>query len=376
MDNKELAMSSIKMEKLDKWYGKSVHAVRGIDLDIADGEFMAFLGPSGCGKSSTMRIIAGLEEISSGNLYFDTKKVNDVSPKDRGVAMAFESYALYPTLNTYENLAFPLRAIGWKQSDVDKRVREIAGILEISDLLDQMPTGMSSGQAQKVGLARALTRKPNVFVLDEPISHLDTRQRSRMRAYLKRLHIELNHTMVYVTHDQEEAMAMADRITVMRDGLLVQTGTPEEIYNSPVNLFVAGFVGEPAMNFLDCEYKRENDRDVLVHNNIVIPLPDQYKSLANDGKMPKKVVLGIRPFYLDISSKQDAHHVIPAEVFVVEPMGDTTVVSAKLNDIRFQVATSPDIKILPKENIWLGFDPVHVLLFDVESELAIGVRKN
>jgi multiple sugar transport system ATP-binding protein len=376
MDNKELAMSSIKLEKLDKWYGKSVHAVRGIDLDIADGEFMAFLGPSGCGKSSTMRIIAGLEEISSGGLFFDTKRVNDVSPKDRGVAMAFESYALYPTLNTYENLAFPLRAIGWKQAEVDKRVREIASILEISDLLDQMPTGMSSGQAQKVGLARALTRKPNVFVLDEPISHLDTRQRSRMRAYLKRLHIELNHTMVYVTHDQEEAMAMADRITVMRDGLLVQTGTPEEIYNSPVNLFVAGFVGEPAMNFLDCEYKRENDRDVLVHHNIVIPLPDQYNSLANDGKMPKKVVLGIRPFYLDISSKQDAHHVIPAEVFVVEPMGDTTVVSAKLNDIRFQVATSPDIKILPKENIWLGFDPLHVLLFDVESELAIGVRKN
>lgn len=369
-------MSSIKLEKLDKWYGKSVHAVRGIDLDIADGEFMAFLGPSGCGKSSTMRIIAGLEDISSGSLYFDTKKVNDVSPKDRGVAMAFESYALYPTLNTYENLAFPLRAIGWKQAEVDKRVREIAGILEITDLLDQMPTGMSSGQAQKVGLARALTRKPNVFVLDEPISHLDTRQRSRMRAYLKRLHIELNHTMVYVTHDQEEAMAMADRITVMRDGLLVQTGTPEEIYNSPVNLFVAGFVGEPAMNFLDCEYKRENDRDVLVHHNIVIPLPDQYKNLANDGIMPKKVILGIRPFYLDISSKQDAHHVIPAEVFVVEPMGDTTVVSAKLNDIRFQIATSPDIKLLPKENIWLGFDPVHVLLFDVESELAIGARKN
>lgn len=364
-------MSSIKLEKLEKWYGKSVHAVRGIDLEIADGEFMAFLGPSGCGKSSTMRIIAGLEEISSGNLYFDTKKVNDVSPKDRGVAMAFESYALYPTLTTYENLAFPLRAIGWKQADVDKRVREIAGIMEITDLLDQMPTGMSSGQAQKVGLARALTRKPNVFVLDEPISHLDTRQRSRMRAYLKRLHIELNHTMVYVTHDQEEAMAMADRITVMHDGRLVQTGTPEEIYNSPSNLFVAGFVGEPAMNFLECDFRQDGDRGVLVHHNIVIPLPEQYRELVRSGTFPGKVVLGIRPFYVDIQKEKDAHHVVPAEIFVVEPMGDETVVSAKLNDIRFQIATSPDFRGSPKDNIWLGFKPEHILLFDIQSEMSL-----
>lgn len=233
-------MASIKLEKLEKWYGKSVHAVRGIDLDIADGEFMAFLGPSGCGKSSTMRIIAGLEEITSGSLYFDGKLVNNVRPRDRGVAMAFETYALYPTLSIYENLAFPLRAAKWKEADLDKRVREIAEILEITDLLSSMPGGLSSGQSQRVGLARALTRNPSVFVLDEPISHLDTRQRSRMRSYLKRLHIELRHTMVYVTHDQEEAMAMADRISVMRDGLLIQTGTPEEIYNRPRNVLSRG----------------------------------------------------------------------------------------------------------------------------------------
>lgn len=369
-------MSSIKLEKLDKWYGKSVHAVREIDLDIADGEFMALLGPSGCGKSSTMRIIAGLEEITSGKLYFNNKLVNDVSAKDRGVAMAFETYALYPTLNTYENLAFPLRAAGWSQSDVDKRVREIAGIMEITDLLDQMPNGMSSGQAQKVGLARALTRKPNVFVLDEPISHLDTRQRSRMRAYLKRLHIELNHTMLYVTHDQEEAMAMADRITVMRDGVLVQTGTPEEIYNNPANLFVAGFVGEPAMNFLDCEYKSENGKDMLVHHDLSIPLPDQYKYLVSSGKLPKQLMLGIRPFYVDISTKKDGHHQVPSEVFVVEPMGDATVISAKLNDIRFQISTKPDFQISPKEKIWLGFEPEHILLFDVQSEKSLSNGKS
>ena len=279
-------MASIKLEKLHKWYGKSVHAVRGIDLEIADGEFMAFLGPSGCGKSSTMRIIAGLEPISEGNLYFNGKLVNEVRPKDRGVAMAFETYALYPTLNIYENLAFPLRAAKWNEADMDKRVREIAEILEITDLLERMPRELSSGQAQRAGLARALTRKPNVFVLDEPISHLDTRQRSRMRAYLKRLHIELRHTMVYVTHDQEEAMAMADRITIMNDGVLVQTGTPEQIYNHPASVFVAGFVGEPPMNFLDCNFFGSNGRFELVHSQIHIPLPAQFEPLARQNVHP------------------------------------------------------------------------------------------
>jgi multiple sugar transport system ATP-binding protein len=373
MDTKEINMSSIKLEKLEKWYGKSVHAVRGIDLDIADGEFMAFLGPSGCGKSSTMRIIAGLEEVTSGNLFFDDKVVNEVSAKDRGVAMAFESYALYPTLSTYENLAFPLRAAGWKQADVDKRVREIAAVLEITELLQYKPNGMSSGQSQRVGLARALTRKPNVFVLDEPISHLDTRQRSRMRAYLKRLHIELNHTMIYVTHDQEEAMAMADRITVMDKGLLIQTGTPEEIYNHPINIFVAGFVGEPAMNFLECENKRDGDQDVLIHKSVEIPLPAHLQGLSNNGALPEKVILGIRPFFVGINTTKDDQHSIPAEVFIAEPMGDMTVVSVKIHETRFQVVTTPDFHALPKQNVWLSFDPDHILLFDMKSENALNI---
>lgn len=368
-------MSSIRLEKLEKWYGKGVHAVRGIDLNISDGEFMAFLGPSGCGKSSTMRIIAGLEEISSGKLFFDDRLVNDVSPKDRGVAMAFESYALYPTLTTYENLAFPLRAAGWKQADVDKRVREIAAVLEITELLEYKPSGMSSGQSQRVGLARALTRKPNVFVLDEPISHLDTRQRSRMRAYLKRLHLELNHTMVYVTHDQEEAMAMADRITVMNQGLLIQTGTPEEIYNHPANIFVAGFVGEPAMNFLECRYKREGSRDVLVHKDLEIPLPAQFQEIVACGQFPSQVILGIRPFFVGISTVQNDQHNIPAEVFVTEPMGDMTVVSVNLHETRFQVVTTPDFRGSPKQKVWLSFDPSYILLFDTKSENALTTGK-
>ncbi len=369
-------MASIKLEKLHKWYGKSVHAVRGIDLDIADGEFMAFLGPSGCGKSSTMRIIAGLEPISEGNLYFNDKLVNEVRPKDRGVAMAFETYALYPTLNIYENLAFPLRAAKWKEADLDKRVREIAEILEITDLLQRMPRELSSGQSQRAGLARALTRKPNVFVLDEPISHLDTRQRSRMRAYLKRLHIELGHTMVYVTHDQEEAMAMADRISVMRDGVLVQTGTPEQIYNHPATIFVAGFVGEPAMNFLECDYVANGSRSELVHGQIHIPLPAQFQSLAQLNVIPQKVLLAIRPFYVGINLESSSHFNIPAEVFVVEPMGDMTVVIVNVDGTRLQIVTTPEFTSKPRQTIWLSFDPDHTLLFDVKTELALANGKS
>jgi multiple sugar transport system ATP-binding protein len=366
-------MASVRLEKLHKRYGK-VHAVRGIDLNIADGEFTAFLGPSGCGKSSTMRTIAGLEEISGGKIYFNEKCVNRVRPRDRGVAMAFETYALYPTINVYENLAFPLRAAKWKEADIDKRVLEIARILEITDLLERMPRGLSSGLAQRVGLARALTRRPEVFVLDEPISHLDTRQRSRMRAYLKRLHIELGHTMIYVTHDQEEAMAMADRITIMKDGHLLQTDTPETVYHHPTNIFVAGFMGEPAMNFLECEYKEnggERYLQAVSSANIRVPLPPQMKALAQAGKLSPRVTLGIRPFYINISLTKNETHTIPARVFVVEPLGDATVVTVDVADVRMQVMAEADFRVDEQTNIWLSFNPDRTLLFDTATEKAL-----
>lgn len=362
-------MASIRLEKLHKRYGK-VHAVRGIDLAIGEGEFMAFLGPSGCGKSSTMRIIAGLEEISGGKVYFNEQCVNRVRPRDRGVAMAFETYALYPTINVFENLAFPLRAKKWAQPDIDIRVREIANILEITELLDRMPRGLSSGQAQRVGLARALVRKPEVFVLDEPISHLDTRQRSRMRAYLKRLHIELGHTMVYVTHDQEEAMAMADRITIMKDGLLIQTGTPEEVYHKPINIFVAGFIGEPAMNFLHCTVTQEGDRYFLQAVStpaVQAPLPPAMIPLAQSGQMPDQVTLGIRPFYIKASLNPTEQHRVSASVFVVEPIGDSTIVTVDIADTRMQVVVPPGFRTAAKQPIYLWFDPNRILLFEKDT---------
>jgi multiple sugar transport system ATP-binding protein len=364
-------MASVRLEKLVKRYGK-VDAVRGIDLDVGDGEFMAFLGPSGCGKTSTMRMIAGLEEITGGTIYFDEKSVNRVRPRDRGVAMAFESYALYPTLSVYENLAFPLRAAKWSQADVDRRVREIAGILEITDLLPRMPRELSSGQAQRTGLARALTRKPGVFLLDEPISHLDTRQRARMRAYLKRLHIELGHTMIYVTHDQEEAMAMADRIAIMDDGRLNQVGTPEAIYHQPVDLFVAGFVGEPAMNFLVCTPAQENGARFLRAGRdgaIRVPLPDA--ALRDGPALPAGVTLGIRPFYVDIAAAQDERHGVPATVFVVEPLGDTAVVTVNVAETRMQIVAEPEFRAQPQQPVWLELNPNHILLFDGASRRTI-----
>ena len=282
--------------------------------------------------------------------------------------MAFESYALYPTLSVYENLAFPLRALKWHEKEIDSRVREIAGILEITDLLPRKPGALSSGQAQRTGLARALTRKPSVFLLDEPISHLDTRQRARMRAYLKRLHMELGHTMIYVTHDQEEAMAMADRIAVMHDGVLRQIGSPEEIYHHPVDIFVAGFVGEPAMNFLKCQPLLADGQRFLqasAQPEIRLPLPDSVPDL------PPKVTLGIRPFYIDLAFERNDQHNVPGVVFVVEPLGDTVVVTLNVADARMQVVTKPGFWAEPQQPIWLAFNRAHVLIFDDASEKTL-----
>ena len=364
------AVSSVTLENVVKTYG-DVEAVHGISLDIADGEFMAFLGPSGCGKSSTMRMIAGLEEITAGSIYFDGKPVNNVRPRDRNVAMAFETYALYSTLNVYENLAFPLRCAKWCQADVDRRVQEIAGILRISHLLASKTSQLSSGQQQSVGLARALTRNPSVFLLDEPISHLDTRQRSTMRAYLKRIHLSMHHTMIYVTHDQEEAMAMSDRVAVMSDGILRQVGHPEDIYNAPADIFVAGFIGEPPMNFLDCAYREENGRGALHHNGTEIGIPDAVQSLIAEKRMPEAVILGIRPFYIDIRTESSGPFEIPGQVFVVEPFGDMTVVSVDGPQCRLQIVAPPGTRYAARQPVFLSLDPARIRLFDAGTGKAL-----
>ncbi len=365
-------MATVRLHHLHKSYdrGKTM-AVKDVSLEIADGEFMALLGPSGCGKSSTMRMIAGLEELSGGEIWFNDTLMNRIPPKGRNVAMVFESYALYPTLSVYENLAFPLRSAGKPLDEIERRVREIVGILQCEDLLQLKPANLSSGQSQLVGLGRALMRQPNVFIMDEPISHLDTRLRSRMRSYIKRLHIELGYTMLYVTHDQEEAMALADRIAIMDVGQVVQIGTPGEVFHQPASRYVAGFVGEPPMNFLECQTEQNGGSPSLSYKGHPIPWGSSEHTRAA-GQVPRDVVVGIRPFYVSLAGERSASHNVPAEVFVVEPMGDTTVVTVKAEDTRIQIVGEQKMRVNSGEVLWLGFDPAHLLLFDKDTGLRLG----
>ncbi|MCB9453054.1 MAG: ABC transporter ATP-binding protein [Anaerolineaceae bacterium] len=355
-------MASVELRNLRKTYDKKNWAVDDVSLTIPDGELLALLGPSGCGKSSTMRMIAGLEELTSGEIYFDGQLINRVPPQKRNVAMVFETYALYPTLTVYENLAFPLRSAGWAKQDITKRVDEIVDILGVQEFLTHKPRELSSGQSQLVGLGRALMRQPNVFVMDEPISHLDTRLRSRMRSYIKRLHLDLGYTMLYVTHDQEEAMALADRIAIMERGKIVQAGTPQEIFHDPINMYVGGFVGEPPMNFLACQAERQNDTLSLSYKGHAIPLPGDTAATRQD--IPRDVVVGVRPFYIDSAPAPSDRHTIPADVFVVEAMGDSAVISVNAEDTRLQVVTESHTTIRSGDTVWLGIDPAYMLLFD------------
>ena len=361
-------MAKITIDNFVKHYGE-VKAVRDVSFEIANGEFVALLGPSGCGKSSTMRSIAGLEEITSGTISFDGKKVNDVRPRDRNVAMAFETYALYPTLNIYENIAFPLRSANWSSEKVDEKVRDIAQRMELESILTNLPSELSGGQAQRAGLARALVREPAVFLLDEPISHLDTRQRYRMRQFIKHIHMELGYTMIYVTHDQEEAMALADRIVVMHEGTIRQIGTPDEVYNHPADDFVAGFVGEPPMNFIEGAIARQDGKWAFQALGQSFALPELWQ--ASGGKFPERVKLGIRPFYIETSLDPNAEHDLAGEVFLSENLQDQCVVSVDIDDLRLAVVTTPAFQPARHEQIYLKFSPAYIRFFDLQTGKAI-----
>ena len=362
-------MAAITLENVSKTYGNRVEAVRGANFEVKNGEFVALLGPSGCGKSSTMRMIAGLEEITGGTIYFDGKPVNELRPRDRKVAMAFETYALYPTLTVYENLAFPLRSAGWSKAQVDDKVQEFARLLELTRLLDRMPGELSGGQAQRVGLSRALVREPAVFLLDEPISHLDTRQRFRMRQIIKRLHLEKEYTMIYVTHDQEEAMAMADRIVVMHEGLVRQIGTSTEIYRDPADDFVAGFVGEPPMNFLEGAPVQKNGMWMFRTGDRQFPFPDWLQ--PSGAKLPPDLRLGVRPYDITVRLDAGAPYDAQGQVFVSENLCDYSIVTVDLADVRFQAVTPPSFNPKRHETVYLKFDPTFMRFFDKATGKAI-----
>lgn len=374
-------MAGVKLKNICKRYGGGdVDAVSDLSLECKDKEFFALLGPSGCGKSSTLRMIAGLEEISKGEIYIDNQVVNEVEPKDRDIAMVFETYALYPNKKVRANMAFPLRVGKKKYSDAEikERVAKAAEILEITDFLDRYPKQLSGGQKQRVAIGRAIVREPKVFLLDEPISHLDAKLRTHMRSELKLLQRTLGTTMIYVTHDQMEAMGMADRIAIMNYGMLQQVGTPDEIFNHPANLFVAGFVGDPPMNFINCLLEVSKDNCQLINESFKIKLTQDMLDRYNkkNGNSPAKsidVVMGVRPESFILTEKEGTENSFPAEVLVTEPLGEEMVVDVKIpenkNDLKIKVSVDRDIKAGDK--IWLDLNKDKMHLFDRKTEKAL-----
>ena len=299
---------------------EGVVAVQQFSLDIADREFIVLVGPSGCGKSTTLRMIAGLEEITSGDLFIDGKRMNDVAPKDRDIAMVFQNYALYPHMTVYENMAFSLKLKKLPKAEIDKKVREAAEILDITALLDRKPKALSGGQRQRVAIGRAIVRSPKVFLMDEPLSNLDAKLRNQMRAEIIKLRDKIDTTFIYVTHDQTEAMTLGDRIVIMRDGFIQQIGTPQEVFDKPANLFVAGFIGTPQMNFFDAELKRDGDKySVEVCGEQVNLTEDKQAALLRNDVKSGPVTLGIRPEHIVLAKTGG----IPARVDVSEMMGST-----------------------------------------------------
>jgi multiple sugar transport system ATP-binding protein len=334
-------MASVSIDKVWKIYGQTP-AVKDLSIECPDGSFLSILGPSGCGKSSTMRMIAGLEHISAGEIRFDGKRINDLAPKDRDVAMVFENYALYPHKSVYENMANPLKLRGQDAARIRDRVNAAAKLLEIAELLDRRPQELSGGQKQRVAIGRAIVREPKLFLFDEPIAHLDAKLRAHMRGEIKHLQRTLGTTMIYVTHDQLEAMSMADMIAVMHEGVLQQLATPREVYNKPVNAWVAGFVGEPAMNFLDCAIEETEGRTRFVHPTFKIPVtPEQARLLAGASRA-QGIRLGVRPDALSVSVAKPKTEAMTGRIFVTELLGGDMIVDVDLGAERIRVKTSTE----------------------------------
>jgi multiple sugar transport system ATP-binding protein len=363
-------MAEIILEHLSKRYGKGhgPYAVKDLSLRIRDKEFMVFLGPSGCGKTSTLRMIAGLEEITEGNLSFDDKHVNDLPPQARDVAMAFENYALYPTLAVKDNIAFPLKIRRWPQSRIDEKVAWVAKAVQIADILHRKPFELSGGQQQRVSLARAIVREPQAFLFDEPLSHLDMKQRHAMRALIKRLHSQLQKTMIYVTHDQNEAMALADRVSVMHQAEIQQVGTPEEILNDPANAFVAGFVGEPAMNFLDVEVRMEDvDAPWIAYAGCRLSdLPGTLDPVSRQAWL-EPLQVGIRPHRIEFSETRMRATDLAAEVGTYESLGERGVLTVRLQSQDLTILTRPDQTFRKAQPLWIHCPLEHMYFFSKET---------
>ena len=368
-------MASLSLQGIQKIYPNGFHAVKDFNLEIADKEFIIFVGPSGCGKSTTLRMIAGLEDISGGTFKIDGKIMNDVEPKDRDIAMVFQNYALYPHMTVYDNMAFGLKLRKVPKDEIDKKVREAAKILDLEKLLDRKPKALSGGQRQRVAMGRAIVRNPKVFLMDEPLSNLDAKLRVQMRIEISKIHQRLGATIIYVTHDQTEAMTLGTRIVVMKDGVVQQVDTPQHLYEQPGNLFVAGFMGSPQMNFLDAQIA-EKGGDLIAkvgEYDIVIPAA-KAKVLKDGGYVGKTVVLGIRPE--DIHDSQmfiEASPSVPmtSTVKVYELLGAEVFLYFDVNGTQVTARVDPRTNSKTGDTIKFAFDMEKSHFFDKETELTI-----
>ena len=369
-------MANLSLKNINKIYDNGFHAVKDFNMEIEDKEFIIFVGPSGCGKSTTLRMIAGLEDISSGDLEIDGKRMNDVLPKDRDIAMVFQNYALYPHMTVYDNMAFSLKIKKMPKDEIDKKVKEAAKILGIENLLKRKPKQLSGGQRQRVAMGRAIVRNPKVFLMDEPLSNLDAKLRVQMRIEISKLHQKLGTTMIYVTHDQTEAMTLGTRIVVMKDGIVQQIDTPQNLYDHPRNLFVASFIGSPQINLIDVEVLKENE-DVFVKNDYLkLKLPKEKADLLNEENyIGKKVIFGIRPESIydeeEFLEKADKEAIIDAKVRVYELMGAEVYLYFDLGEDQITARVKPSTQAKVGESTKFAFDMEKSYIFDPETSLII-----
>ena len=377
-------MASLSLRDLYKKYPGGVVAVSDFNMEIKDKEFIILVGPSGCGKSTTLRMIAGLEEITKGELYIGDRLVNDIAPKDRDIAMVFQNYALYPHMTVYENMAFGLKLRKVPKDEIKKLVEEAARILDISHLLDRKPKALSGGQRQRVALGRAIVRDPQVFLLDEPLSNLDAKLRAQMRTELSKLHKRLGTTFIYVTHDQVEAMTMADRIVVMKDGFIQQVDSPQNLYSAPVNQFVAGFMGSPQMNFIDSVLLEKDGKYIVEFGSedtkstrgkkYTVEVPEALLNEKMKDYVDKEVVLGIRPENIhdeEMFLSAAKTGIIEATVEITEMMGAETYLYVTCEGTPLTARVSPRSSARPQDVIKLGIDPNRIHIFDKETEKSI-----
>jgi len=367
-------MASLSLKGIYKRYPGGVVAVSDFNLEIEDKEFLVLVGPSGCGKSTTLRMIAGLEEITEGELYIGDKLVNDVAPKDRDIAMVFQNYALYPHMTCFDNMAFGLKLRKTPKEEIKRRVEEAAKILDISHLLDRKPKALSGGQRQRVALGRAIVREPKVFLLDEPLSNLDAKLRAQMRTELSKIHHNLKTTFIYVTHDQTEAMTMATRIVVMKDGLIQQVDTPQNLYLYPCNVFVAGFIGSPQMNFVKVQLVEKNGEYFIEFADNSLKLPESKLNDAVKEKVGQTMILGIRPEHVHDEEehlKNMPGYIVTANVEVAEKMGSETYLYLDVEGSKYTARVSPKSTAVADDVIKVALDLEYCHLFDAETEQTL-----